>query len=45
MDVEAQKRNIYIILGVLSGLSILFAFVKTWKWFSRSEKIIIDLAV
>jgi hypothetical protein len=45
MDVELQKRNIFIILGTLSGLSIIIGFIRTWKWFSRTGKMIIDLPV
>jgi hypothetical protein len=45
MDVNIQKRNVFIALGTLSGLGILVAFIRTWKWFSRTGKIIIDLPV
>jgi hypothetical protein len=45
MDVELQKRNILIILGAFLGASILIAIFKTWKWFSRTGRIIIDLPV
>jgi hypothetical protein len=45
MDIEIQKRNVFIALGALSGLGLIIAFARTWKWFSRSGKEIIDLPV
>ena len=45
MDVELQKRNTLIILGTLSGLGVIIAFLRTWKWFSGTERQIVDLPV
>lgn len=45
MDVEIEKRNVLISVGVLAGLGIIFALIKTCKWFSRNERVIIDLSV
>jgi multisubunit Na+/H+ antiporter MnhG subunit len=45
MDVNIEQRNVFIALGVLSGLGVIIAFIRTWKWFTRSGKEIIDLAV
>jgi len=45
MDVEIQQRNVFISLGTLSGLGLIIAFIRTWKWFSRTGKIVIDLPV
>lgn len=45
MDVNLQMRNIHIILGVFLALSVLIALIQTWKWFSRTERIVIDLQV
>jgi len=45
MDVELEKRNVFITLGSLSGLGIIIAFIRTWKWFSRTGRMIIDLPV
>ncbi len=45
MDLETQSRNIWIALGTLSGVGIIIAFIRTWAWFSKSGKEIIDLPV
>ena len=45
MDIESQPRNTWIALGTLAGLGVLLGFFKTWKWFSRSGKDIVDLPV
>jgi hypothetical protein len=45
MDLESQSRNILIALGSLSGVGIIIAFIRTWAWFSKSGKEIIDLPV
>ncbi|CAF5111302.1 unnamed protein product, partial [Rotaria sp. Silwood1] len=44
MDIEIQRRNALISFGALSGAGIILAFLRTWKWFSRSGRDIIDLA-
>jgi hypothetical protein len=38
-------RDIWIAVGVMSGVSILAAFFLTLVWFSRSGKTVIDLSV
>ncbi|CAF1048612.1 unnamed protein product [Rotaria sordida] len=43
MDVEIQHRNTLISFGALSGAGLILAFIRTWKWFSRSGRDIIDL--
>ncbi|CAF2968602.1 unnamed protein product [Rotaria sp. Silwood2] len=43
MDVESERRNALISFGALSGAGIILAFIRTWKWFSRSGRAIIDL--
>jgi hypothetical protein len=45
MDVNIQQRNVFIAVGTLSGLGVFVAFIRTWKWFSRTGKMIIDLPV
>jgi hypothetical protein len=45
MDLDTQIRNIWIAVGVLSGLGILLAFARTTVWQSKAGKIIIDLIV
>jgi hypothetical protein len=45
MDVNTQQRNVFIALGTLSSLGVIIAFIRTWKWFTRSGKEIIDLPV
>jgi hypothetical protein len=45
MDVNIQQRNVFIALGTLSSLGVIIAFIRTWKWFKRSGKEIIDLPV
>ncbi|CAF1558239.1 unnamed protein product, partial [Didymodactylos carnosus] len=45
MDLSAHIRDIWIAVGVLSGLGLLLAFAQAWAWQSRSGKEIIDLQV
>ena len=45
MDLEAYTRNVWIILGALSGAGVIVAFIRTWAWFSKSGKEVIDLSV
>ena len=45
MDVVMQRRDILIALGSLSGLGTVLALLRTWKWFTRSGKQIVDLPV
>ena len=45
MDIEGHTRTIWIVLGTLSGLGVIIAFIRTWAWFSKSGKDIIDLPV
>ncbi|CAF4599618.1 unnamed protein product [Rotaria sp. Silwood1] len=43
MDLENHTRNVWIILGTLSGVGMIVAVIQTWAWFSKSEKEVIDL--
>ncbi|CAF3900439.1 unnamed protein product [Rotaria sordida] len=43
MDLENHTRNVWIVLGTLSGLGMIVATIQTWAWFSKSGKEIIDL--
>ena len=45
MDVITEQRNTWISLGVIAGLSVLLTIFRTWKWFGRSGKDVVDLAV
>jgi hypothetical protein len=45
MDLETHTRTIWIVLGTLSGLGMIVAFIRTWAWYSKSGKEIIDLPV
>jgi hypothetical protein len=45
MDLENHARVIWIVLGSLSGLGIIAAFIRTWAWYSKSGKEVIDLPV
>lgn len=45
MDIATQQRNTLIALGALSGAGFILAIVRTWKWYSRSGREIIDLPV
>jgi hypothetical protein len=45
MDLETHTRSIWIVLGTLSGLGIIVAFIRTWAWYSKSGKEIVDLPV
>ncbi|CAF3394308.1 unnamed protein product [Rotaria socialis] len=44
MDAASQNGNALIAFGALSGAGIILAFARTWKWFSRSGRDVIDLA-
>ncbi|CAF3802666.1 unnamed protein product [Rotaria magnacalcarata] len=44
MDAASQNRNALIAFGALSGAGIILAFGRTWKWFSKSGRDLIDLA-
>ncbi|UJR38011.1 hypothetical protein I4U23_030693 [Adineta vaga] len=43
MNTEDFPRNIWIALGTLSGAGVILAFIRTWAWFSKSGKDVIDL--
>ncbi len=45
MDLETHTRNIWIALGTLSGAGIILALIRTWTWYSKSGREIIDLPV
>ena len=45
MDLENHTRNIWIVFGTLSGVGVIVAFIRTWAWFSKSGKDVIDLPV
>jgi hypothetical protein len=45
MDLETHTRNIWIGLGTLSGLGMIIAFMRTWAWYSKTGREIIDLPV
>ena len=45
MNFEIYSRNILIVLGTFCGLAVLIAFVRTWSWYSKSGKNVIDLHV
>lgn len=45
MDLDTHIRDIWIAVGVLSGLGIILAFIQTRIWYSRAGKQVIDLAV
>ncbi|CAF0721542.1 unnamed protein product [Adineta steineri] len=43
MDVAANTRTIWIVFGSLSGVGLILAFIRTWAWYSKSGRTIIDL--
>lgn len=45
MDLSTHIRDIWIAIGVLSGLGIVLAFIKTMLWYSRAGKQTVDLGV
>ena len=45
MDLNTHTRDIWIALGTLSGLGIIVAVIRTWAWYSRSGRQIIDIIV
>lgn len=45
MDLDSQRRNALIAFAALGGTGLLLAFGRTWKWFSRSGRTIIDIVV
>jgi len=45
MDLETHTRNIWIVLGTLSGFGMIVAFIRTWAWYSKTGREIIDLPV
>ncbi|CAF2625636.1 unnamed protein product [Rotaria sp. Silwood2] len=44
MDLESHTRNVWIVLGTLSGVGMIVAIIQTWAWFSKSGKEVIDLS-
>ncbi|CAF4483081.1 unnamed protein product, partial [Rotaria sp. Silwood2] len=44
MNLDSHIRDIWIAIGVLCGLGIVLAFIRTSVWYSRSGRQIIDLA-
>lgn len=45
MNLDTHIRDIWIAIGVLSGLGIIFALIETSVWQTRAGKQIIDLGV
>jgi hypothetical protein len=45
MDLETHSRDIWIALGTLSGVGIILAYIRTWTWYSKSGREIVDLPV
>ena len=45
MNLDTHIRDIWIAVGVLSGLGIILALAQTIVWYSRAGKEIIDLGV
>ena len=45
MDLNNHIRDIWIAIGVLSGLGMVLAFIQTRIWYSRAGKQVVDLAV
>lgn len=45
MNLDQHIRDLWIAVGVLSGLGVLLAFAQTTVWQSRAGKIVIELAV
>lgn len=45
MNLDTHIRDIWIAIGVLSGLGLIFAIIETSVWQTRAGKQIIDLGV
>ncbi|CAF3358734.1 unnamed protein product [Rotaria socialis] len=45
MNLDGQIQNIWIAIGVLSGLGIIFALIQTKVWYSRAGKQTVDLEI
>lgn len=45
MNLDSHIRDIWIAIGVLSGLGIIFAMIETSVWQTQAGKQIIDLGV
>ena len=45
MNLDSQIRDIWIAVGVLSGLGVFLAFARTAVWQSRAGKLTADFAV
>jgi ABC-type multidrug transport system permease subunit len=45
MNLDDHIRNIWIAVGVLSGLGLILAFARTTVWQARAGKQIVDLVV
>jgi uncharacterized iron-regulated membrane protein len=45
MNLDAHIAAIWIAIGVLSGLGLIFAFIETLVWQGRAGKQIVDLGV
>ena len=45
MDLDTHSRDIWIALGTLSGLGVVIAFIRTWTWYSKSGREVVDLPV
>ncbi len=45
MNLDSHIRDIWIAIGVLSGLGLLLAFARTSVWQTRAGKEVIELMV
>ena len=45
MDLASQNQNLFIALGVLSGVGIIVASIRACAWFSKAGRDVVDLAV
>ncbi len=45
LDLDTHTRDIWIALGTLSGVGLIISFLRTWTWYSKSGKEIVDLPV
>ncbi len=45
MNLDTHIQNIWIAIGVLSGVGLIFALIETSVWQGRAGKQIIDLEV
>ena len=45
MDLDSQSLNVWIALGTLSAVGFVVATLRTWTWFVKEGKMIIDLPV